>query len=260
MKTSIKKLKNDNYPFSASKSQNSKKWPSAILLGVGLSALITFLITWAYLSSPANPPSLSETASQTIQKPVQNINKTAKNSSKTDEIADKIVDVVENRTNRKYVSKIQPEATDSGPEKEWSADTFLDVIKPPDMNSETATKIVKATQTPPDSGQDPYVSSLLDEAVSLAVLPEETQHQENERDDIASFQTTTDVDQSDIATTLLYSDGLFIVQPGDTLSKIALKLYGDGSKYKRIFEENRDILDDPHQIASGTQLRIPDYR
>ncbi len=259
MKTLIEKLKNDDFPFFASKSQNSKKWPSAILLGVVLSALITFLITWLYLSSPTNPPATSETVIQSVQNPAQEIDKMAEQSNKTDGIADKIVDVVENRTNRKYVSKIQPEANDDAPGKEWSADTFLDVIKAPDMNSETATKIVIATQAPTESGQDPYVSSLLDEAVSLAVLPEESQNQGNERGEIASFQTATEVDQSDIGTTLLYSDGVFIVQQGDSLSKIALKLYGDGSKYKRIFEENRDILDDPHQIATGTRLRIPDY-
>ncbi len=47
------------------------------------------------------------------------------------------------------------------------------------------------------------------------------------------------------------------VQPGDTLSKIAQKFYGDASLYGQIFEANRDILKDPNLIKVGQKLRIP---
>jgi nucleoid-associated protein YgaU len=47
------------------------------------------------------------------------------------------------------------------------------------------------------------------------------------------------------------------VVKGDTLSKIALKYYGDASLYPRIFEANRDILSDPDRIRVGQKLRIP---
>jgi nucleoid-associated protein YgaU len=48
------------------------------------------------------------------------------------------------------------------------------------------------------------------------------------------------------------------VKPGDTLSGIALKYYGKASAYPKIFEANRDILDNPDLIKPGQRLRIPD--
>lgn len=48
------------------------------------------------------------------------------------------------------------------------------------------------------------------------------------------------------------------VQSGDTLSKIAKTFYGDASKYNRIFEANRNILNDPDKIKPGQVLNIPE--
>jgi len=47
------------------------------------------------------------------------------------------------------------------------------------------------------------------------------------------------------------------VQPGDTLSKIAQKYYGDASLYMQIFNANQDVLKDPNLIKVGQKLRIP---
>lgn len=49
----------------------------------------------------------------------------------------------------------------------------------------------------------------------------------------------------------------YVVQRGDSLSKIAKEFYGDMSLYPKIFEANRDILDDPNKIKPGQRLRIP---
>jgi LysM repeat protein len=48
------------------------------------------------------------------------------------------------------------------------------------------------------------------------------------------------------------------VKRGDTLGKIAKKYYGKAGLYPKIFEANRDILDDPNLIKVGQKLRIPD--
>ncbi len=47
------------------------------------------------------------------------------------------------------------------------------------------------------------------------------------------------------------------VKKGETLSKIAEQYYGDPSLYPKIFEANRDILDNPNLIKIGQKLRIP---
>jgi nucleoid-associated protein YgaU len=49
----------------------------------------------------------------------------------------------------------------------------------------------------------------------------------------------------------------YVVQSGDSLSKIAERFYGDASLYNKIFEANRDILKDPNKIFPGQKLRIP---
>jgi len=54
----------------------------------------------------------------------------------------------------------------------------------------------------------------------------------------------------------------YVVQPGDNLAVIAIKVYGaeQGNKkviVNRIFEANRAILDSPDEIAIGQKLTIP---
>jgi len=48
----------------------------------------------------------------------------------------------------------------------------------------------------------------------------------------------------------------YMVQPGDTLGKIANRFYGDSSKYTLIAEANH--LQNPNQIQVGRELTIPD--
>jgi LysM repeat protein len=54
------------------------------------------------------------------------------------------------------------------------------------------------------------------------------------------------------------AERFYEVVAGDTLSGIALKYYGSANKYMKIFEANRDILDNPDLIKVGQKLRIPE--
>jgi hypothetical protein len=49
----------------------------------------------------------------------------------------------------------------------------------------------------------------------------------------------------------------YTVKSGDSLSKIAKQFYGDAGAYNRIFEANRNILNDPDKIQPGQELVIP---
>jgi nucleoid-associated protein YgaU len=49
----------------------------------------------------------------------------------------------------------------------------------------------------------------------------------------------------------------YVVQKGDSLSKIAKHEYGDASKWKKIFEANQDTIKNPDLIHPGQSLRIP---
>jgi len=47
------------------------------------------------------------------------------------------------------------------------------------------------------------------------------------------------------------------VVSGDTLSAIAKREYGNANEWRRIFEANRDVIDDPDRIYPGQKLKIP---
>lgn len=49
----------------------------------------------------------------------------------------------------------------------------------------------------------------------------------------------------------------YIVKKGDSLSKIAKRVYGDPMKYKKLFEANQPLLKDPNKIFPGQQIRLP---
>lgn len=47
------------------------------------------------------------------------------------------------------------------------------------------------------------------------------------------------------------------IKSGDSLSKIAKQFYGKASEYPRIFEANREVIEDPDLIFPGQKIRIP---
>src|SRR6266850_2339065 len=49
----------------------------------------------------------------------------------------------------------------------------------------------------------------------------------------------------------------YTVQPGDSLSKISKEFYGNANMYMKIFEANKDKLDDPDKVRAGMNLLIP---
>lgn len=64
--------------------------------------------------------------------------------------------------------------------------------------------------------------------------------------------------QSSVASTEASpGDSRYTVRKGDTLSHIAQAHYGRASEWPRIFEANRDLLDDPDRIQPGQVLTIP---
>ena len=50
----------------------------------------------------------------------------------------------------------------------------------------------------------------------------------------------------------------YTVQAGDSLSKISKQFYGNPNEYMKIFEANRDKLNDPNKIFPDQQLVIPE--
>lgn len=50
---------------------------------------------------------------------------------------------------------------------------------------------------------------------------------------------------------------IYAVKRGDTLSRIAAKVYGNGSKWRNIYNANRNVLASPEKLEVGMKLQIP---
>lgn len=50
---------------------------------------------------------------------------------------------------------------------------------------------------------------------------------------------------------------VYTVKSGDSLSKIAQQQYGDSTKWRKIFDANKDTIKDPNLIHPGQKLNIP---
>ena len=85
--------------------------------------------------------------------------------------------------------------------------------------------------------------------------------------DVTATVTSTEqvvqkADFSDVTATVTSTEEIvgeqqYTVQSGDNLSKIAKNLLGDGNAWKKIFDANREVLDDPDKIRPGQTLKIP---
>lgn len=49
----------------------------------------------------------------------------------------------------------------------------------------------------------------------------------------------------------------YVVKPGDSLSKISEKVYGDASRWREIYKANKDKIEKPSLIYPKQKLRIP---
>ncbi|MEN9433525.1 MAG: peptidoglycan-binding protein LysM [Pseudomonadota bacterium] len=59
------------------------------------------------------------------------------------------------------------------------------------------------------------------------------------------------------ASVAVEDDQYYIIQKGDTLWKIAERAYGNGALYNKVFEVNREVIEDPDKIFVGQKIRIP---
>ena len=77
---------------------------------------------------------------------------------------------------------------------------------------------------------------------------------------LAELTTTAAPAEGEPSARAMETVDTYVVQPGDTLSKIARKYYGDAwaTSWQRIYEANRDVIgDDPAQLQVGMSLDIP---
>ena len=88
------------------------------------------------------------------------------------------------------------------------------------------------------------------------MAPNDREEQKKKRPDFSNARTgsssTASSPGSATATRTTYT-----VKKGDNLSKIAREIYGNADEWQRIFEANRDRIEDPDLIEPGQKLKIP---
>ncbi len=78
---------------------------------------------------------------------------------------------------------------------------------------------------------------------------------DDKKDDMPDFSNVQSGASSTAPAATTYET--YEVQKGDSLSRIAKKLLGSGNDWKKIFDANTDILQDPNRIFPGQKLKIP---
>ena len=79
-------------------------------------------------------------------------------------------------------------------------------------------------------------------------------------ENVASVVSKIDIiDNDSDAGELLEPDNVeyYTIQSGDSLSKIAKHYYQNAMEYPRIFEANKEVIQDPDLIYPGQKIRIP---
>ena len=100
------------------------------------------------------------------------------------------------------------------------------------------------------TSDDPYIQSLRAEADDDAEPEQDTEENSKET-------TTAKSKEKDTAKTTDKSMRTIIVLKGESLSKIAAKIYGSSRKHTLLYEANKSTLKDPNNIRVGQILKVP---
>ena len=116
-----------------------------------------------------------------------------------------------------------------------------------------------APAAPAPSVNAPAAAPIADKPMPMEVLPEDqgaSFFEEEEAAPPAVRPAASEVKPSAEAESSVGST-TYTVQKGDTLEKIAAKVYGDSSQWRRIFKANQEKLKSPNRIYAGQKLMIP---
>ncbi len=140
-----------------------------------------------------------------------------------------------------------------------AGDKILEALTPDkaEANSEALTKHVRDALT----GIDTSKIQVKVEGEKVIATGEASSQEEKEKillalGNVAGISGVED--QITVTGPVVVASKFVVVQRGDTLSAISLRVYGDANKYQKIFEANKPMLKDVNKIYPGQSLRIPD--
>lgn len=145
--------------------------------------------------------------------------------------------------NRGYVAGSAPSG---GAERKSTRQMIVTDIELPTSSELTPWKIRKESAAP--AVQAPVAGT----QTPSKWVNEEKAEAPNEPEEKESEPSTPVVQEEAPAVSTVYT-----VRQGDTLEKIAQKVYGDSTQWRRIYKANKDKLKSPNRIYAGQRLIVP---
>ncbi len=141
---------------------------------------------------------------------------------------------------------------------------LLDGVKMDDLRSAVSEAMQDIAETEEDTDKVKKASQSLDKLIGSGASTEKepegsyvkAQQKEAEESSSSVKSASTGelggnkVDNSALPDTV-------VVQKGDSLYRIALRVYGSGNHYVRLYEANKDIISNPNIVVVGQKLKVP---
>lgn len=88
---------------------------------------------------------------------------------------------------------------------------------------------------------------------------EKTEKTDDKSDKSTSSETKTTKSEVVVSSGTVKHPETVTVQEGESLFKIALRVYGDGNKYLKLYKANEDRIEDPNILLAGQVLVTPKF-
>jgi len=215
------------------------------------------------------------TQEENIAKEVQNIASDSSNGKMSPEDIANIVQMVMKKINQEKNKEATTVNLETKPTKESIEQTQdnqlleslsnseVDSLSTISDNGDAITEIDKSKKASSSDTPNTYNKVVLDEksgksSDELSKLSDEISSVINTDESISKDNTNYTQEIAKEIKTRKKEMRYITVKKGDTLGKIAKKVYGNVMDYKKIYEANPDILRRPDRIYIGQKLRIPE--
>jgi nucleoid-associated protein YgaU len=174
-----------------------------------------------------------------------------------DELAEKISDQLEiiltGKTSKKIKKKQLAEVISSGVKEGRKIDEIHDIVR----QAMTELKGKEGLDIQPELAEyaEKVVTDIVTSSKNLARGDQNDPYIQALNAEVS--ETTLDGNSNSPEEKQSHRQQTIVVLKGDSLYKIAKKIYGSGDKYMLLFNANRDQLKDPNLIETGQILNIP---
>lgn len=163
-------------------------------------------------------------------------------------------DIAQGNPDDPYIQSLNAEINDTSLDTKDTKEEKTTTSTSSEKNSEIASKQDKAEDDVANSDKSSETTGKEEKTAEVDSKPNPSDVATSKSD-----ETTTEADtkQADDAKTDSNKMKTIVVLKGESLSKIAAKIYGSARKYTILYEANKDSLKNPNSIAIGQVLKVP---